>query len=87
MYKGLLIQIHVKGASDGCLLAVGQKDFIKGTTCEETPYLNSSSAQTAFMSTIMKFNKEDIANGFSEGILLSFERLHDNPDYKLDIQG
>jgi RHS repeat-associated protein len=65
------IQFHVKGASDGCLLAVGSGQFECTNEDIDTSNLtsNSSGSQTNFMNAIKKMQKEDK----DEVIIIKFE--------------
>ena len=80
------IQFHVLGASDGCLLAVGKSNILNGSSATSN-YANSKSAQAGFMSTILSYKREDKKNGYSNSINVSFDRLHDNPNYENEVIG
>ncbi|MDI9320181.1 MAG: hypothetical protein QM530_06845 [Phycisphaerales bacterium] len=80
------IQFHILGASDGCLLSVGQDNLLKGSAATSQSK-TSGQAQNSFMKTIQGYQAEDKKNGYSNDIDVSFYRLHDNPDYKSDISG
>ena len=86
-YKGLgkdkiklnrkYIQFHVKGASDGCLLAVGSGQFVSkdGEIDETNLGVASKPTQLNFMKTIMDFQAEDVSNGHTNIIYTDFEQL------------
>ena len=78
------IQFHPLGASDGCLLAVGNSNLLSGSTATSS-YSSSGKAHTAFMNAIRDFQDEDKKNGFSKSIYVEFDRLHDNPSFKSDL--
>ena len=71
------IQFHIKGATDGCLLAVG-KDQIDSPTEEIRSSLPGSSkaAQNSFMSDIKRYQKSDSDNGYSANINVVFDQLY-----------
>ncbi len=82
------IQFHVKGASDGCLLAVGSGQFEtteEGVTIDETNLAaNSGDSQKSFMAKIKELRKEDIDNGNSEVIIIEFEQMYKDSDSSND---
>ena len=72
------IQIHVKGASDGCLLAVGYDQFEsieEGVKIDKTNLgSNSKISQANFMNKVKEFLKEDKLNGKGQDIDVSFNK-------------
>jgi hypothetical protein len=88
-YKGLdenrklqnrkYVQLHVKGASDGCLLCVGSNQFIsteENITIDNTNLKeNSSDTQEAFMELIKEFQKDDKKSGFNDDIKIVIEQI------------
>ena len=77
------IQFHIKGATDGCLLAVG-KDQIDSPTEEIRSSLPGSSkaAQNSFMSDIKRYQKSDSDNGYSANINVVFDQLYGEEEKK-----
>ncbi|HVW99608.1 MAG TPA: RHS repeat-associated core domain-containing protein, partial [Candidatus Babeliaceae bacterium] len=69
------IQMHVKGASDGCLLCTGMDQFVtKYKKIDKTNLKgNSRATQKAFMNTIQDFQKQDKDNGKGSNIHVQFD--------------
>ncbi|GAA4450439.1 hypothetical protein [Rurimicrobium arvi] len=80
------IQFHPLGASDGCLLAVGNQNLLKGSPARSR-HSTSGTAHAAFMNTIKEYQAEDKGNGYSDGIDVNFERLHSNAYYEKEKKG
>jgi RHS repeat-associated protein len=74
------IQFHVKGASDGCLLAVGKDQFqtkVEGTTIVETDLKSASKeTQLAFMAKVKEFKQQDVDAGKGDVIVIQFDQLY-----------
>ncbi len=72
------IQFHVKGATDGCLMAVGSNQFnstTQGVTIDNTNLSgNSSASQTNFMQKIADFRQADVDAGKSNFIKVTFQK-------------
>lgn len=79
------IQFHPLGASDGCLLSVGQNNLLSGSAVNSSGN-TSGQEHNAFMNTINDYQRDDQKNGHDAGIEVTFSRLHDNSDYKNDTQ-
>lgn len=75
----MAIQFHVKGATDGCLMAVGQSQFISiadGVQIREDLPSSSSKAQRAFMDDIISYQAQDIKNNKGNSFYVSFKQLY-----------
>lgn len=82
-YKGdevkdrIAIQMHVKGASDGCLLCAGSAQITLDpgkaiVTDNLSP--RSSATQRKFMDAIMNFRAADVKEGYSNAIVVIFTK-------------
>lgn len=77
------IQFHVKGASDGCLLAVGEDQFvllsyelfIDDKLKKANVGSNSSTAQSNFMNSVMSFQQQDLKKGKSDFIKIVIQPI------------
>ncbi len=88
-YKGLAadrvlqirkyVQFHLKGASDGCLLAVGSDQFTSTEADQTIDNTNlkslSKATQEEFMSKIKAFQKEDKDASKSDVIIITVDQL------------
>ena len=72
------VQFHVKGATDGCLLAVG-KNQINSPTKKIRSSLpgTSTAAQSSFMSDIKQYQENDKKNGYSTNINATFRQIYE----------
>lgn len=72
------IQFHVKGATDGCLMAVGSGQFnstTEGVTVDNTNLsTNSTGSQANFMQKVKDFRQADVDAGKSDFIKVSFQK-------------
>lgn len=73
------IQFHVKGATDGCLMSVGTRDFLSidsSTQIRSDLPNTSSAAQESFMDDVVNYRAEDVKNKYDDGIFVSFEKIY-----------
>lgn len=80
------IQFHILGASDGCLLAVGQGNLLNGSPAK-TNNNSSGDAQAAFIKTVQTYKAEDKLYNCSSDIKVEFDRLHSNAYYEKEKSG
>ena len=73
--KRVAIQLHALGASDGCLLCVNPSKIDQGPYGGESLNKNAKTSQGAFMRSVMDMQKEDLVNGNSDFIMITFEKV------------
>lgn len=77
--KRALIQLHVLGASDGCLLAVGKGQLLCTYENQTIDYTNlavkSGDTQMNFMNKLKEMRNEDAKCGGSREIIIKFDQL------------
>ena len=74
------IQFHVLGATDGCLMSVGKSGFTKiedSYTIRADLPGSSSQAQKSFMSDLLNYINEDLANKKTGTITIIFQQLYE----------
>jgi YD repeat-containing protein len=82
------IQFHIKGASDGCLLACGKDNINSPTEAIDSKTKGSTKeAQVDFMTTIKLFRDEDVKNGKSNAIQVEFQREHGSTPIQYNSNG